>query len=66
MVGKNGRLNVYLKPKQREKINDYVVKTVNKQGKVPARIEQKILRWAFDEWIEKHGKDYDIDWDSKE
>jgi len=66
MVGKNGRLNVYLKPKQREKINDYVVKTVNKQRKVPSRIEQKILRWAFDEWIEKHGEDYDIDWDSRE
>ena len=59
---KNERINVQLTPKQTEKLNDYVVNVVKKQGRVPARIRQKIMRWAFDEWIEKHGKDYDIEW----
>jgi len=59
------RITVTLSPEQTEKLNAYTVKVVQKQGKVPTDLRTKLLRLAFDEWMEQHGKDYDIDWSER-
>ena len=63
---KNGRVNLRLTSEQTKKLNVYIVEVVKKQGRFPPRIRQKIMRWAFDEWIEKHGAEYDVDWTERE
>ena len=63
---KPARINLGLTMAQTEKLNDYIIKAAQHQGKVPSKIKTKILRMAFDEWMEKHGEDYDIDWNSRD
>ena len=60
------RLNLTLTKEQPEKFNNYIVNVAKKQGRVPNAIKTKLARWAIDEWFERHGKDFDIDWDSRE
>ena len=60
------RINLGLSEAQAEKFNDYVIKVAQRQGKIPHAIGTKLLRMAFDEWMEKHGEDYDIDWNSRD
>ena len=60
------RINLGLTEAQTEKLNDYIIKVAQEQGRVPHAIKTKLLRMAFDEWMEKHGEDYDIDWGSKD
>lgn len=62
---KPARINLGLTVAETEKLNDYIIATAQHQGKVPSKIKTKILRMAFDEWMEKHSKDYDIDWNSR-
>jgi len=54
------RFTLTLQPKQSRKLNDYCLGVANKQGKMPHAIKTKIIRMALDEWLEKHGSDYDI------
>lgn len=51
---------------QTKKLNHYIIEVAKKQGKFPHAIKTKILRAALDEWFERHGEDYDTDWDSRE
>ena len=60
------RINLGLTKAQTEKLNDYIIKVGQEQGEIPYAIKTKLLRMAFDEWMEKHGEDYDIDWDSRD
>jgi len=60
------RLNLTLTEAQTRKLNDYVIKVAQKQGKVPSAVKTKLLRWAFDEWYERHSEDLDIDWSERE
>ena len=55
-----------LTEEQTEKLNNYIVKVAQKLGRVPYAIKTKLARWAMDEWFERHGNDFDIDWDSRE
>jgi hypothetical protein len=55
------RLNLALTPGQTKKLNDYCLAVANRQGKMPYAIKTKIGRMAIDEWLEKHGKDYDVE-----
>lgn len=57
------RLQVYLTAEQTKKLRKYIVGVVKKMGKVPARLKQKIIRMALEEWFENHMEDFDIDWD---
>lgn len=59
------RLNLTLTETQTEKLNTYIIKVGQKQGKIPHAIKTKVLRWALDEWFEDHGEDYDIDWSKR-
>jgi len=54
------RFSLTLQPKQSKRLNEYCLAVANKQGKMPHAIKTKIMRMALDEWLEKHGKDYDI------
>ena len=58
-------MNLTLTEEQTEKLNSYIVDVAKKQGRVPYAIQTKLLRWALDEWFERHGEDFDIDWDSR-
>lgn len=60
------RINLTFTEEQTQKLNDYIIKVAQKQGRVPHAIKTKLLRWAFNEWMTKYGNNYDIDWDSKE
>jgi len=60
------RMNLTLTEEQTEKLNNYIVKVAQKLGRVPYAIKTKLARWAMDEWFERHGNDFDIDWDSRE
>lgn len=60
------RINLTLTPEQNRKLSNYLVNVVKKQGEVPKNLQTKLLRWAFDEWVEKHGEDYDIDWSARD
>jgi len=60
------RINLGLTEVQTGKLNAYIIKVGQEQGKIPYAIQTKLLRMAFDEWMEKHGEDYDIDWDSRD
>lgn len=59
------RLNLTLTPTQTKKLNNYIINVAQKQGKIPHAIKTKLLRWAFDEWFENYGENYDIDWSKK-
>ena len=63
---KKDRMMLTLTEEQTEKLNSYIVDVAKKQGRVPYAIKTKLAREAIDEWLERHGKDFDIDWDSKE
>jgi len=54
------RFSLTLLPRQSRKLNGYCLAVANKRGKMPHAIKTKILRMALDEWLEKHGSDYDI------
>jgi len=56
------RMNLTLTKEQTEKLNSYIISVANKQGRVPYAIKTKLARRAIDEWFERHGEDYDIDW----
>ena len=60
------RINLTLTETQTEKLNGYIIKVAQRQGKFPHAIKTKLLRMAFDEWMQKHGEDHDIDWDSRD
>lgn len=60
------RMNLALTEEQTKKLNNYIVNVAKKQGRVPYAIKTKLVRSAIDEWFEHHGKDFDIDWDSRE
>lgn len=55
-----------LTAEQEKQLNNYIIEVINTQGKIPHGIKTKLFRWAFKEWMEKHGEDYDIDWESDE
>jgi len=60
------RLNLTLTPTQTQKLNTYIINVAKKIGRIPSGMKTKILRIALDEWFERHEKDFDIDWNSKE
>lgn len=54
------RINVRLPPDLTKLLRTYCLARANKQGRVTHDIKAKIGRAALKEWLEKHGKDYDI------
>ena len=57
-----GRLNLTLPPELCKKLDAYILKVANKQGKMPPQgIKTTIGRMALDEWLDKHNDDLDID-----
>lgn len=63
---KKVRMTLTLLPEQAERLHNYIVDVAKKQGRIPHAIQTKLSRWAIDEWLERHGEDFDIDWDSRE
>jgi len=57
------RLSITLTPGQTAKLNRYIIKTGEHQGRIPSSIKTKIFRAAFDEWIQNHENDFNIDWE---
>jgi len=57
------RFTLTLQPKQSRKLNNYCLAVASKRGKMPHAIKTKILRMALEEWLEKHGNDYDINFE---
>jgi len=57
------RFTLTLPHEQGKKLNKYCLAVASKRGKMPYAIKTKILRMALDEWLDKHGSDYDIDFD---
>jgi len=54
------RINLTLTLEQTKALNDYCLAVANKIGRMPYAIKTKIGRMAIDEWLEKHGKDFNI------
>jgi len=63
MAKKRLRFDISLDPELEKKLNDYILAVSNKQRKIVYDIKAKIGRMALKEWLEKHGKDYDIKFD---
>jgi len=66
MKKKPFRMTLTLIEEQAEKLNNYIVNVAKKQGRIPHAIQTKLSRWAIEEWLERHGEDFDIDWDSRD
>ena len=63
---KSQRLNLTLTPELEEMMNKYVLEVHKKLGRLPHAVQTKLGRMALEEWFERHGNDFDIDWDSRE
>ena len=60
------RLNLTLTRELETKLNKYMLEVHKKLGRLPIFIRTKLGRMALEEWFERHGNDFDIDWDSRE
>jgi len=60
---KPDRLSVTLTAEESEKLNKYIIKTGERQGRIPSSIKTKIIRAAVDEWFRNHENDFDINWE---
>lgn len=56
-VANVGRVNLGLSAELDKRFNDYVLKVVQKKGKIPHAIKSKIARKALIEWLDKHEND---------
>ena len=54
------RLNLTLPKKLENRLNAYLVKIVQRNGKIPHAIKQKIGLMALEEWLDKHENDLTI------
>lgn len=63
---KNGseRINLILGTEVAQKLNDYCLRVSNKRGKVIYGMKNAIGRMAYQEWLEKHKDDLDIDFET--
>ena len=59
------RLNLILTRELETKLNNYMLEVHKKLGRLPHRVRSKLGRMALEEWFERHGNDFDIDWDSR-
>ena len=66
MSKKELRLNLTLTRELDDKLNNYVLEVHKKLGRLPYGVRTKLGRMALEEWFERHGNDFDIDWDSRE
>lgn len=57
------RMTVQLTSKLMKELETYMLGVHNTQGKMPYAFKSKITRQALEEWLERHGEDYDINWD---
>lgn len=55
------RINLTIPPELAKKLNDYCLAVANKRGRMPHAIKTKIARMALQEWLERHDKDFDIE-----
>lgn len=62
---KSLRINVTLPPEEAKRLNDYMLKIANRNGKVPWGLMQSIGRRAFKEWLDKHENDLTIDFNEE-
>jgi hypothetical protein len=60
------RLNLTLTRELEDRLNNYVLEVHKKLGRLPYGVRTKLGRMALEEWFERHGNDFDIDWDSRE
>jgi hypothetical protein len=61
----SGRLNLNLPPELNTQLNDYMFKWAKKKGKLPPQgLKTAIGRAALSEWLEKHGKDFNINFNT--
>jgi len=60
------RFNMTLNEERTKRLNKYIVNVVKHVGRVPSFLQNKIMYAAFDEWMDKHENDLNIDWNHKE
>ena len=58
------RINLYLTPEQKKRLDQYIVNVGIKLGRIPKVMWTKIGRMAIEEWLDRHENDFDIDWNS--
>jgi len=59
--GESGRLNLILPPELNRKLDEFILKVANKQGRMPPQgIKTAIGRMALGEWLDRHSNDTNI------
>ena len=54
------RMNYVIPPKTNKRLNDYIVRRTQKNGKITHAIKSKIGKMSLEEWLDEHENDVTI------